>query len=100
MVTATDRLARNTRDVLNILHAVKEAGAGFRSIAEPMVDTTSQFAEVVIAVLGIAAGYERQRTTERTAADRKGGVSGKRGSVRVRHGGGRQMKQKKKEKKK
>src|SRR3546814_1902236 len=53
MVTATDRLARNTRDLLNILHAVKEAGAGFRSIAEPMVDTTSQFAEVVIAVLGI-----------------------------------------------
>ena len=47
MVTATDRLARNTRDLLNILHAVKEAGAGFRSIAEPMVDTTSQFAEIL-----------------------------------------------------
>ena len=58
MVTATDRLARNTRDLLNILYAVTEAGAGFRSIAEPMVDTTSQFAEVVIAVLGIAASYE------------------------------------------
>ena len=70
MVTATDRLARDTRDLLNILHAVKEAGAGFRSIAEPMVDTTSQFAEVVIAVLGIAASYERQRITERTAAGR------------------------------
>ena len=70
MVTATDRLARNTRDLLNILYAVKEAGAGFRSIAEPMVDTTSQFAEVVIAVLGIAASYERQRITERTAAGR------------------------------
>ena len=55
MVTATDRLARNARDLLNILHAVKEAGAGFRSIAEPMVDTTSQFAEVIIAVQGIVA---------------------------------------------
>ena len=70
MVTATDRLARNTRDLLNILHAVKEAGAGFRSIAEPMVDTTSQFAEVVIAVLGIVASWERQRITERTGAGR------------------------------
>lgn len=70
MVTATDRLARNTRDLLNILHAVKEAGAGFRSIAEPMVDTTSQFAEVIIAVLGVAASYERHRITERTAAGR------------------------------
>jgi len=70
MVTATDRLARNTRDLLNILHAVKEAGAGFRSIAEPMVDTTSQFAEVVIAVLGVAASWERQRIVERTSAGR------------------------------
>jgi len=70
IVTATDRLARNTRDLLNILHAVKEAGAGFRSIAEPMVDTTSQFAEVIIAVLGIVASWERQRITERTAAGR------------------------------
>jgi DNA invertase Pin-like site-specific DNA recombinase len=70
MVTPTDRLARNTRDLLNILHAVKEAGAGFRSIAEPMVDTTSQFAEVIIAVLGVAASYERHRITERTAAGR------------------------------
>src|SRR3546814_5625287 len=70
MVTATDRLARNTRDLLNILHAVKAAGAGFRSIAEPMVDTTSQFAEVVILVLGLAASSERQRITERTDAGR------------------------------
>ena len=70
MVTSTDRLARNTRDLLNILHAVKEAGAGFRSIAEPIVDTTSQFAEVIIAVLGVAASYERHRITERTAAGR------------------------------
>jgi DNA invertase Pin-like site-specific DNA recombinase len=70
MVTSTDRLARNTRDLLNILHAVREASAGFRSIAEPMVGTTSQFAEVIIAVLGVAASYERHRITERTAAGR------------------------------
>jgi DNA invertase Pin-like site-specific DNA recombinase len=70
MVTSTDRLARNTRDLLNILYAVKEVGAGFRSIAEPMVDTTSQFAEVIIAVLGVAASYERHRITERTSAGR------------------------------
>jgi DNA invertase Pin-like site-specific DNA recombinase len=70
MVTSTDRLARNTRDLLNILHAVKEAGAGFRSIAEPMVDTTSQFAEVIIAVLGVAASYEHHRIIERTSAGR------------------------------
>lgn len=70
MVTATDRLARNTRDLLNILYAVKEVGAGFRSIAEPMADTASQFAEVIIAVLGIVASWERQRIAERTTAGR------------------------------
>ena len=66
----TFAVARNTRDLLNILHAVKEAGAGFRSIAEPMLDTTSQLAEVVIAVLGVAASWERQRIAERTGAGR------------------------------
>src|SRR3546814_16307532 len=52
MVTATDRLPRNTRDLLHILHAVKEAGAGFRSLAAPTVDTPSPFPDAEIAVLG------------------------------------------------
>src|SRR3546814_3002819 len=64
MVTATDRLARNTRYLLNILHAVKEAGAGFRSIAEPIVDTPSQFATAVLAFLGLAAIFDPQRHTD------------------------------------
>src|SRR3546814_20797988 len=67
MVPATDRLARNTRDLLNILHAVKEAGAGFRSITEPMVDTTSQSPEAVLAVLGLAARSERTRQPDHPA---------------------------------
>lgn len=49
---------------------MKDAGAGFRSIAEPMVGATSQFADVIIVVLGVAASYERHRITERTAAGR------------------------------
>src|SRR3546814_12479108 len=40
MVTATDSLARNTRDLLTLLPAVKVAGAGFRPIPEPTVQTT------------------------------------------------------------
>ena len=40
LVTSTDRLARNTGDLLNILYAVKKVGAGFHSVIEPMVDTT------------------------------------------------------------
>lgn len=70
VVVAVDRLARDTRDLLNILHDVKEAGAGFRSLNEPIVDTTSELADVVLAVLGIAAKWERARMIERTAAGR------------------------------
>lgn len=71
VVAAVDRLARDTRDLLNILHDVKQVGAGFRSINEPIVDTTSELADVVIAVLGIAAKWERARLLERTAAGRE-----------------------------
>jgi DNA invertase Pin-like site-specific DNA recombinase len=41
LVTRLDRLARSTRDLLNTLAAVAERGAGFRSIADPMLATTS-----------------------------------------------------------
>lgn len=41
MVTQVDRLARSTRDLLNILAWITEAGAGFRSLAEAWVDTTT-----------------------------------------------------------
>lgn len=75
VVAAVDRLARDTRDLLNILHEVKEAGAGFRSLNEPIVDTTSELADVVLAVLGIAAKWERARMIERTAAGRAQAVA-------------------------
>jgi Resolvase, N terminal domain len=34
MVTRLDRLARSTRDLLNILDAVAKAGAGFKSLGD------------------------------------------------------------------
>jgi DNA invertase Pin-like site-specific DNA recombinase len=46
------------------------AGAGTRSLAEPFLDTTSDFAEVVFAILGVAAQLERRRILERTARGR------------------------------
>jgi DNA invertase Pin-like site-specific DNA recombinase len=49
---------------------MQRAGAGLRSLAEPVVDTTSDFAEVVLAMLGVAAKLERRRIIERTARGR------------------------------
>src|SRR3546814_18777773 len=70
MVTATDRLAGNTRDLLNILHAVKEDRAGCRSLPEPLVDSTSQHAEFLSAGSGLAARWKRGSQPERHAAGR------------------------------
>ena len=39
LVTRLDRLARSTRDLLNVLATVSEKGAGFRSIADQLIDT-------------------------------------------------------------
>jgi DNA invertase Pin-like site-specific DNA recombinase len=68
---AVDRISRNTTDLLVIARQIKEAGAGLRSLGEPFLDTTSDFAEVVLAILGVAAKLERRRMLERTAHGRE-----------------------------
>jgi DNA invertase Pin-like site-specific DNA recombinase len=70
IVAAVDRLSRDTTDLLVIARDLQKAGAGLRSLAEPVVDTTSDFAELVLAMLGVAAKLERRRIKERTARGR------------------------------
>jgi DNA invertase Pin-like site-specific DNA recombinase len=41
-----------------IARDMQRTGAGLRSLAEPVVDTTSDFAELVLAMLGVAAKLE------------------------------------------
>jgi DNA invertase Pin-like site-specific DNA recombinase len=41
IVTRLDRLARSTRDLLNILHALGEKGISFKSLHDAWADTTS-----------------------------------------------------------
>jgi DNA invertase Pin-like site-specific DNA recombinase len=55
---------------LIIARDLQKAGVGLRSIAEPVVDTTSDFAELVLAMLGVAAKLERRRIKERTERGR------------------------------
>src|SRR5208283_2713874 len=70
LIPAVDRLSRDTTDLLVIARELQKAGAGLRSIAEPVVDTTSDFAELVLAMLGVAAKLERRRIKERTERGR------------------------------
>jgi len=76
LVTRLDRLARSTRDLLNVLDAVGKAGAGFRSLADPMIDTTSPHGKLILAVLAALAEFERSmiaRTSEgRSRAQARG----------------------------
>jgi DNA invertase Pin-like site-specific DNA recombinase len=41
VVTRLDRLARSTRDLLNVLATVSERGAAFKSLADAWADTTT-----------------------------------------------------------
>ncbi len=65
---AVDRLSRDTTDLLIIARDIQKAGAGLRSLAEPVLDTTGDFAELVLAMLDVAAKLERRRILERTAS--------------------------------
>jgi DNA invertase Pin-like site-specific DNA recombinase len=70
VVPAVDRRSRETTDLLVIARDMQRAGAGLRSLAEPVLDTTGNFAELVLAILGVAAKLERRRIAERTARGR------------------------------
>jgi DNA invertase Pin-like site-specific DNA recombinase len=49
---------------------MQRVGTGIRSLAEPYLDTTSDFAEIIFAILGVAAKLERSRVLERIARGR------------------------------
>jgi DNA invertase Pin-like site-specific DNA recombinase len=71
IVTRLDRLARSTRDLLNILHDISERKAGFKSLAEPMIDTTSPHGKLVTGILGCLAEFERELIIARTTEGRQ-----------------------------
>jgi DNA invertase Pin-like site-specific DNA recombinase len=83
---AVDRLSRDTTDLLVIARDMQRAGAGIRSLAEPFLDTTSDFAEIIFAILGVAAKLERRRILERTARGRADARPGRRQGNGVKFG--------------
>jgi DNA invertase Pin-like site-specific DNA recombinase len=70
IIPAVDRVPRDTTDLLVIARDMQRAGAVLRSLAEPVIDTTSNFAELGLAMLGVAAELEHRRIKERTARGR------------------------------
>src|SRR6478752_3268110 len=60
VVTRLDRLARSTRDLLNVLATVAERQAGFRSLKDAWADTTTPHGRLMLTVLGGLAEFERE----------------------------------------
>ena len=69
-VTRIDRLARSTFDLFAIVKRIVDAGAQFRSLAEPWADTATSTGRLMIAVLGGLADVERDLIRTRTAEGR------------------------------
>jgi DNA invertase Pin-like site-specific DNA recombinase len=59
MVTRLDRLARSTRDLLNVLATITGKKAGFRSLGDTWADTTTSHGRLMLTVLGGLAEFER-----------------------------------------
>jgi DNA invertase Pin-like site-specific DNA recombinase len=71
VVTRLDRLARSTRDLLNVIAAVAERGAGFKSLKDAWADTTTVHGRLMLTVLGGLAEFERELIRARTGEGRK-----------------------------
>jgi DNA invertase Pin-like site-specific DNA recombinase len=71
VVTRLDRLARSTRDLLNVLDEIGKRGAGFKSLKDTWADTTTPHGRLMLAVLGGLAEFERELIRVRTGDGRK-----------------------------
>src|SRR5256714_15161108 len=103
VVTRLDRLARSTRDLLNVLGTIAEKGAGFKSLRDTWADTTTAHGRLMLTVLGGLAEFERELIRTRTGEGRarakaRGVILGRkpkltghqrRGGIGRREGGGR-----------
>src|SRR5262245_26550161 len=60
IVTRLDRLARSTRDLLNILEDIAKRGASFKSLHDAWADTTSAHGRLMVTILAGLAEFERE----------------------------------------
>jgi hypothetical protein len=71
VVTRLNRLARSTRDLLNVLDIIATRGAGFRSLKDTWANTNTPHGRLMLTVLGGLAEFERELIKARTGEGRK-----------------------------
>ena len=69
LVTRLDRLARSSRELLNIVHAIGDRGAAFKSLADSWADTTTPHGKLMMTA-GLGE-FERESIRARTGEGRK-----------------------------
>src|SRR5262249_54151930 len=70
-VTKLDRLGRSTRELLDLIDRTSKAGASFRSLGDPLWDTSSAQGRLLSTLLAGIAEFERELIRERTGEGRK-----------------------------
>jgi DNA invertase Pin-like site-specific DNA recombinase len=71
VVTKLDRLGRSTRELLDLIERIGKAGASFRSLGDPLWDTSSSQGRLLSTLLAAIADFERDLIRERTGAGRE-----------------------------
>ena len=71
VVTKLDRLGRSTRELLELIEHIGKAGAAFRSLGDPLWDTSSSQGRLLSTLLAAIADFERDLIRERTGEGRK-----------------------------
>src|SRR5262245_16751255 len=71
VVTKLDRLGRSTRELLDLIDRIGKAGAAFRSLGDPLWDTSNAQGRLLSTLLAAIAEFERSLILERTGEGRK-----------------------------
>lgn len=70
IITRLDRLARSSRDLLNVIQQITDAGASFKSLRDSWADTTTAHGRLILTVLAGLAEFERELIVQRTSEGR------------------------------
>ncbi len=69
-ITGLNRLARNTKELIDIVERIADAGARLRSLADPWLDTTTATGGTILTVFAGIAEFERSLVIDRTRTGR------------------------------